>query len=218
MRSNGALVMAAAVAAALVVEARAQVVGLGVKAGTQGVGADVTVRLLPRMNVRAGANFFDLDVNVDLDEAAVSGGVQLLNFPILLDVHPFGGGFRISGGVVINSSEVVLSAEPSDTLEFEDTEYEVLGLDGKVTFPSLNYYLGIGYGNAVSRNGRWNIVLDLGVVYAGTLNADATAEAADPTLQDQLNTDLRTTLDNLEDDARGLVMYPVLSLGLSVGF
>jgi hypothetical protein len=112
----------------------------------------------------------------------------------------------------------VLSAEPSDTLEFEDTEYEVLGLDGKVTFPSLNYYLGIGYGNAVSRNGRWNIVLDLGVVYAGTLNADATAEAADPTLQDQLNTDLRTTLDNLEDDARGLVMYPVLSLGLSVGF
>jgi hypothetical protein len=210
--------LAAALLGCWVLDAQAQVVGIGAKLGTQGVGADVTVRLLPRLNLRAGVNYFDVGLNVDLDEASVEGALQWLNFPVLLDVHPFGGGFRLSLGVVLNETELKMSASPNETLEFEGTEYELLGLDGNITFPGMNYYLGIGYGNAVSRDGRWHFVFDLGVVYAGSLNADATATAADPALQDALNSDLRTSLDSMEEDTKGLVMYPALSLGLSYGF
>ena len=218
MKRIGMLALAGVFLVVLSRDAGAQWVGVTAKVGTQGPGADVTVRLLSRLNVRAGANYLDLDLDVPLDEATVNGNLKWLTFPVLLDVHPFGGGFRLSGGVVFNGSEVGLSAVPNQTIALEGTDYEVVRLDGKITFPSMAYYLGLGYGNAVGRDGRWHFSFDLGIVYADTLNADATAEASDPLLQDALNADLRTTLDGFEEDAKGLVMYPAMSIGVSFGF
>ncbi|MBM4148526.1 MAG: hypothetical protein FJ224_05735 [Lentisphaerae bacterium] len=218
MRRSLSAVLVACMLAAGALTSSAGWVGVTAKAGTQGAGADLTLKLLPRLNLRAGVNYFDLDLDLSLDEANVQSSITWLTFPVLLDVHPFGGGFRLSGGVVFNNTKATLSAVPNETLELQNTDYEILGLDGKITLEPTGYYAGFGYGNAVSRNGRWHFACDFGVMYGDSLQASANATATDPLLQEALNADLDAEIRQFEKDTEGLVFYPVLSVGVSLAF
>jgi hypothetical protein len=193
-------------------------VGATVKVGTLGLGAEASVGIAPRLNVRAGYNTLSYERDFTMDDADVTGELDWQTIPILLDWHAFGGGFRISAGGVINNNEVLISADPTEPFELQDAAYWIDSLDGKITFDSTSWYLGVGYGNAVDRDGRWHVSCDFGVMYHGEPKVEATAVAQDPLIQALLDQDLQKEVADFQDDIKAFVWYPVVSVGVSFRF
>lgn len=200
-------------------------VGATLKVGTLGVGADVTTRIAERVNVRANLNYFGYSTSITGDEGEDGSGgetvqpsLQLLTLGALLDWHPWAQGFRLSAGLYLNMNKMDMTADLSDTVEFNDREYTLSDVGGTVDFNSLAPYLGLGYGNAVGANGRWHFSFDLGVIFQGSPQVDLRATASDPALQVQLDADIAEEERQIEDDLGFFTIYPVISFGVSYRF
>jgi len=193
-------------------------VGITPKVGTLGLGADVTLGVAPRLNLRAGYNGLAYDRDFSVDEAEVTGRLDWRTIPVLLDWHIFEGGFRLSAGGVLNNNEVSISADPTEPLEVQGAEYWIDSLDGKITFNPVGWYFGMGYGNAVGKEQRWHFACDFGVMYHGAPDVKAGATAADPLVQELLNQDLRQEVADFRADIKPYVWYPVISVGVSFKF
>jgi len=199
-------------------------VGLSAKAGTLGLGADLTVGLFDQLNVRLGFSFLNYDVNKnDMDNRYVKDiavELDLRTIALLLDWHPSGGGFRISAGGIVNGNKLTLSATPSDTVSINDQEFTVSSLDGDVTFRQFVPYAGIGYGNAGKKDedSNWRFSFDLGVIFQGPGEVELTATAANSSLQSALNTAVAGEIEDRKDDMKSFTIYPVISFGISYVF
>ncbi|MBL7077572.1 MAG: hypothetical protein ISS31_08875 [Kiritimatiellae bacterium] len=202
--------------------------GLSLKLGTPGIGVDLTLGVSEKVNVRLSGNFFSYtyddfefdEEDEEIDEVVdtVEVALDLMSLGALVDWHPWGGGFRLSGGAFYNGNEVSLSVTAGDTITIDDEEYEVQSLDGQIDFSAFAPYAGIGWGNAATAESRWHFAFDLGVMLQGSADISLKATATDPTLQNQLNAALENEAQDLEDDAESFTLYPVLALGLSYTF
>ncbi len=194
------------------------VAGLGIagRASTQGFGVEVTKSMIPTVNVRGGAYFFNYDLDLTKSDVKYAFDLKLRSVSLLLDVHPFpSSGFRLSGGVMFNGNKVDLVGESQGTYEIGNKTYtgaQIGSLIGKMTFRSAAPYAGIGWGNATKS--RVGFALDLGVAFQGApdVNLSATGPvAADPTFQAELQKEEQEIKDNVDE----LKYYPVVSVGLS---
>jgi len=213
-------VCAAGVASAAPAATAEPGLGLTLKAGTTGVGGDLTVGLTPNFNIRAGIGYFTWtqnDVGGDTDKKDVK--VDLLNIPITLDWHPItGNGFRVSAGVLFDNNRGEISASSGQSVTINDHDYVVSSLNGKIDFNHVGPYIGIGYGNAADTSSHWHFSSDLGVVYLGSPNVSLEATAADPSQQGALNNDVAAQISKYQDDVKAFKFYPVLTIGVSYTF
>jgi hypothetical protein len=197
----------AVVGFALVAAGSAQAAGIGVRAGTTGIGADVAWSIAPTLSARLGYSALKWDRDVSTDRVRYDGKLKLSNFNTLLDFSPLGP-FRLTGGFIFN-----------------DNKYDVMGersggsISGTVkSGKSAAPYLGIGYGN-VSGLGV-NFYADLGIMFQGSPRASLSANCgpltggACTTLQNEVAEEQR----RLEDKLKNFKYYPVLNIGLTVGF
>lgn len=146
-------------------------VAVGARISTLGVGGEVTAQLVPNLNIRLGGNGAEYDYDGTESGIEYDFDLKLLSGTALVDWHPWSGGFRVSGGAMVNGNEVDFQAKSVATYTIGDTTYttaEVGTLSGEIDFNALAPYVGIGWGNAVDKNKRWGFTLDLGVVYQGT--------------------------------------------------
>lgn len=196
-------------------------IALGVKGGTTGIGGEVTVGLIKNLNFRTGYNFFNYDGNATESGIDYDYKLKLRTLPLLLDLHPFNGGFRVTSGIFINNNEVTGSAQPSgSTIDIGGSTYNVsdIGtLDAKIDFRTIAPYLGIGWGNAVGKNSRLTISIDAGVMFQGTPNVSL-HPSKDTSAIPGFNESLDKETADLKDDVKDLRYYPVVSLGLAYKF
>ena len=101
----------AALAAPPAVSAELGRVAFGVKAGTLGVGAEASVGITRHIAVRAGLNRFNLERDQEFGNIDYRLTPRLRSLTALLDLHPFGGAFRLSGGIISNRNEGGLDAQ-----------------------------------------------------------------------------------------------------------
>lgn len=194
-------------------------VALTAKAGTLGLGLDLSARLGSRFNLRVGGNAFTYDTEDEASDVDYDLELDLSSINLLLDWHPTGGGFRVTAGALINSNRIAATAvlEPGTTVEIGDVDYpaEALGdLTGEVSFDDLAPYLGIGFGNPFSSSGRVRFFLELGVVFQGT--GEVSLEASDPLGIPGLEQELAKEEQEFQDDIDQFDLYPVVAIGLSV--
>jgi len=193
----------------------------GIKAGTAGFGGEVIVGILDNLNFRTGYNTFSYDGNSTESDIDYDYKLKLNSLPILIDVHPFGGGFRVTSGIFINNNEVTGAAEPTGTtIEVGGTPYNVADvgtLNAKIDFNTTAPYLGIGWGNAVGKGSPLTIMLDLGIMFQGSpkVSLEATGNiASDAAFKESLDKEI----SDLKDDIEGIRYYPIISLGLAYRF
>lgn len=197
---------------------------ISAKVGTLGVGAEITAGIAKPVNLRVGMNYLNWDTDVNEDDDGQGSGNQLdleLDFQtvsMLVDVHPFKGGFRLTGGMFYNNNEINMTANLADSVEINDRDYYLSDIEGSITFDDFAPYFGIGYGNALDRDGRWQFVFDLGVLVQGSPNITLSATASEPLLQDALDADIAREIEQLEKDTEDYKYYPVLAVGLSYRF
>ncbi len=196
--------------------------GLGfvasVHAGTLGLGGQLSVPVLATpLRLRGGFDYQPLEIEVGLSDVRYDVDLPSPSLTAVLDWHPGGGSFRISGGLVYLTEPLELEATPKGRVEIGMQEYdpaEVGSLIGELGTSESGPYAGIGWGHAPGS--RLGLSIDLGVAYQGmpevTLRATGPV-ASVPAFQSQLEAEIEE-VNELVGFAR---VYPVVNLGLSLG-
>lgn len=195
----------------------AQAVGL--RLGTLGLGAEYAVGLGDYVNLRAVGHLGGFSVWGDFSDVEYDVAVDFRNIGLILDFHAAQGGFRWSAGVFYNGNEYEGTATPTANTDIGGmtfTPRQIGTIRGDADTDELAYYAGIGFGNPVSRDGRWTVTLDLGVYILASaptmdLTADGTA-SSNPIFQAQLAAEA----DDVEEDLPR--WWPVIAFGISYRF
>jgi hypothetical protein len=190
---------------------------IAAKAGTLGIGGDVTTNLVPQVNLRGGVQWMAFGLSAELADIDYDLDVDFLNPLVMIDWYPFNGSFRVSGGALFNGSELELRATSHQSIQIGDqtfTPAQYGTLKGEVDFRPVAPYIGIGWGNALDPNKRWGIVTDLGVAFTGSPNVDLSATGPDPALQAEIAKEER----DIQDDLDALKFFPVASISLFFRF
>jgi hypothetical protein len=193
--------------------------GLGVKAGTLGLGLEGTWRPLPYMDVRIGANLWDhsetsseagvdYDATLNLDTFYATGNFRFPASP-----------FRLTAGLYQNGNELKLtSLNTEGTIEIGDISYpaaDVGTLRSTTSFAGTSPYLGFGYDLLFASQIGLN--LDLGVLWQGDPEVTMTADgslASNPVFQASLEQERQ----QIEDAFKDYKAWPVVSLGFVFNF
>ena len=192
---------------------------INAKAGTLGIGADVSRSIVPRvLNLRVGASFYSY--KTDLSEKGIdySAKLKLGAVPIALDVFPFKNWFRLGGGVVFNLNEADGTGHSNTgTFTIGDHEYtsqDIGDVNAKIKFKRASPYFGIGFNNPIKRSGRVGFFTDIGFLYHGTPIASLTTTKTIPGLQTEIDKELQSINEDIQD----FKLFPVIQFGLSIRF
>jgi hypothetical protein len=196
---------------------------LGLKAGTLGIGLELTMEAMKNVNIRFGGNYFKISTEVEVEDNDYDLDLKLNSYTALADWYVTDGSFRVTAGAFINENGLKGAALPSNTYEIGDTVYtanEVGTLTANVDFATVAPYLGIGWGNPLADDSDLTFMADLGIVFAGKPRLDIMSTGGtlsnDPTLEAniaQAEQDFRDT-----DEISLLRFYPVISIGLNYRF
>lgn len=228
-RKYGWVLGAISMAALLAAPAWGQV-ALGGKAGSLGLGLELTVGLSPQWNARFGVNGFNYtDDHRRVSQIEYDATAKLRTATALLDWHPGGSGFRLSGGLVYNDTRIdAHSLVPASGI------YDIGGvpvpvalvgtLDGRIDFDPVVPYLGIGWGNAVAPDSKVGFFFDAGAMFQGkgkvklTPNIPPGSPLNNPTARAALEILLQREENDIENDVADYTVYPVVAIGLTYRF
>ena len=202
----------------------ASALGIGVRAGTTGVGADLGFGIVPTLSARIGYSALSYSRDVDVTDIRYDGDLKLSNLSALLDFSPLPGPFRITGGLIFNDNKVDVTGRPSNgTYTINGVSYPstaVGSLSGSVKSGNRAApYLGIGYGSVAGFG--VNFYFDLGVMFQGrpeaglSVTCGSALSAAQCT---QLRTDVAAEQARLQNEVRNFRYYPVANIGVTIGF
>jgi hypothetical protein len=227
MSKKTALALAAIIAIALPTTAFGQI-GIGARAGTLGLGGEVSFGLGSRLGVRGGVGVIPGDLEATLDEIDYTLNPPSRIWNIGLDVYPFGGGLRLSAGLV-NRPAFELSAVKNGTAEIGGTTYTgQITINGDLgnereTAP----FVAIGFGKTYSRG--FGLFIDLGAAHMGDPDIALTGSCKlNGGTEDCPNVNGKTFQQNVDDEATRieegddarlyLKWHPILQIGLKMGF
>ena len=192
--------------------------GLGIKAGTLGLGAEARWSGLPYIDLRIGANQYSLNEDGRHANVRYEAELDLETFYLTANFHFPMSPFRITAGAFANGNEInMVSSEPGDFTIGGDfyTAAEVGTLQSTTTFDSTAPYLGLGFDFELF--GKAGLNFDVGVLWQGdpqvTLTADGTSAG-----QAGFESSLEAERQELEDDMSDYKAYPVISLSFVYNF
>jgi hypothetical protein len=205
--------------------ASAQVAITG-KAGTLGLGAEVTFGLFPQIDGRLGVNAFTYSDHREASHIEYEADARLRTATALLDWHPGGHAFRLTGGMVWNDNRVEGRSIPSASGTYDIAGVQVpvsfvQRLDARADFDPVAPYAGIGWGNPITSTRRAGVAFDLGVIFQGKarVHLNPVIPTGSPILttpgaRDAPNLLIQQEERDLEKEAADYEYYPVVSLGV----
>jgi len=199
-------------------------VNVALKGGTLGIGAEVGIGLSEDFVLRGGVNYLKFDFDSTIDKVDYNMEPEFKNGSLLLDWHPFGGAFRLTGGMYLNGNEIdVDGTYRKDLIPDGYQQYAHLAdrvhVKGTIDFNDVAPYAGLGWTSNHGQKG-WGFAFDLGVMFQGEpkvskLYVDSPyGLEAQPEVVRFLDEQKRA----IEDDVNEFRYYPVASLTLSYNF
>lgn len=193
--------------------------GVGVKAGTLGIGVEGTWRPLPYIDLRLGANQYDYkdsglyggvnyDAEFNLDNYYATGNFR---FPL----SPF----RVTGGLYSNGNEFNAVSGDNGAIIFIGGDPYPAAAVGKLSagaaFDSTAPYVGVGFDFTVFD--KVGLILDFGMLWQGSPQVSMSTDgllAGNPTFEASLDAERAA----LEDELSDYKAWPVVSLGFVFNF
>ncbi len=208
--------------------------GVGARAGVNGIGLDLSVGLTKTLNLRVVATNVDIegedetitvgdDVEGDLDaELDFNYGASAL----LLDWHLFNGGFHLTAGMFKNNGAADLTGTLQDTIVVDgDTiapgDLVDGGINGEISLgDSYQPYVGIGWGRRAGGDGGLSVTFDLGIaIVEPDVDFEATViPGVNFANQAELDEAIANAESSAEDDLDDLELWPVLAIGVNYAF
>jgi hypothetical protein len=184
---------------------------VGVRAGTNGVGGEVGVRILPGVVLRGVGQGYDYGYSQTIDGIAYDGTLKLGSYGMQADFRPPVVPFYLTAGIFANDNQFDLIATPATNVVIGNTSYtpaQVGTLNTKATFDEIAYFLGAGVKLEV---GAIETALEAGVYYQGDPTVVYTSTgllASNPAFQTDLALESAKIVDEL-DAAR---YWPMVTL------
>lgn len=192
--------------------------GLGIRAGTLGLGLEASWQPLPYLDLRIGGNAFDYDDSGAQAGIAYDATLSLESFYATGSFHFPVSPMRLTVGAFANGNEVSLLNDSGENVTVGGVTYPgaaVGTLNGLVSFDGTSPYVGIGFDFSLA--GKVGLNLDLGVLLQGepevTLAADGLL-ASDPLFLASLEAERQ----ELEDEMSDFKAWPAISLGFFYRF
>lgn len=219
-------------------ETSAQGLSIGAEIGTTGIGGTANWRLSDHFGVRAGAHFFQYDID-EFTYTAKPNGIsnedvdfdvefRLLSGPLAVDIYPWAdSAFHISVGALINlnrfTADVKNSGVVNSTFVFNGNDYlqsAVGDFDLEVEQQVFSPFISIGTSVYFGEKKRWAVTGELGVAYTGSPDVSLNAPNRDPSLDLTPNfaDDIAGEERKIEKDAEDFQFYPIIKLGVSFRF
>jgi hypothetical protein len=182
--------------------------GIGVRAGTTGVGGDIGWGVAPTLSARVGYSGLNYSTDVSTTNVRYDGKLKLSNLSGLLDWSPMGP-FRITAGIMGGDNKLDVTGTPSGGGSLRGTVKP-----GNRTAP----YLGFGYGNVAGAG--VNFYFDIGVIFQGSPKTTLTADCSGLSMPQctQLQSDAAAERQRLDDKLNKYKYYPVANIGITIGF
>lgn len=196
---------------------------LGPKFGTTGLGLEMTFGVNPYLNLRSGFNYGSFTWGQEFGNVDYDADLTMTSVPLLLDVHPFGGHFRLTGGLYLQpGTKADLDATPSEPTQIGSHTYnpDTIGtLTGEIEVGDvLTPYVGIGFGNTVGEDQLLTLTLDIGVIFQ-SYDVSLDSDGAGMTAQlDTFREDLKKEEGLLQKDADDWKIFPVVAISLAWHF
>ncbi len=209
-----------AIATALLIVPAAQAADLYAGVGTTGFLVGVEHHYSDAVGVRADLNGGSLSRDASTSDATYHGTLHLAALGLFADYHPWGGAFRLSGGVLLGTTDLqgnaVATANGTFTINGVQVSAPGESLSAKVKLPSLRPFIGLGWGHAAKDSGVFG-QFDLGLAYGrpevtltATPNLAAAAASAGTSVESE-----RVLLQNKANDFR---LYPVARVAVGIGW
>ncbi len=219
---KSAVALAALIALAVPAVASAQL-SVGARAGTLGLGGEVSFGLTRLLAVRGGIGFVPYTYEDDFEgvDYEVSAPERIWNVGV--DVYPFGGGLRLSAGVLNRPSiDLVASGQQSATIGGRQYSGN-LNIQGALTNESETApYATIGFGRATGRG--FGFFVDLGAAFLGEGEINLTGSCTEsstgqpcPEFDQRLQQEEDEANAQLDDFGSFVKIHPILQIGFRIG-
>ncbi|MBN2372037.1 MAG: hypothetical protein JXO72_16265 [Vicinamibacteria bacterium] len=185
-----------------------------------GNGVDITYRLSPRFNVRAGVGIpaSIAAKNIEFGDVKYDITIKTGGINVFLDWHPLAGNLHVSGGIVTMRTPWALKATSVSSYTINGTPYaaaDVGRLTGEIGFgKTIAPAILVGWGNGVRPGKKWGVVFDMGLAYVG--KKDFRLQADGPLMGDP------EFIHDFEEEQRfhsaDSIFTPVLKIGASYQF
>ena len=192
--------------------------GIAIHVGTLGVGADIATSFVSHIGLRSGFNLFPTDVDYTVSGIPYQIDFASPTFTGMLDLY-LGGACRVSGGAIYTTDDIVLAGEITAPVTLNTTIYspaQIGTLTGTIVTNELSPYVGIGLGNPA--RSKFGFFLDLGVAFHGTPAFTLTAVGGSASGTQPFESDLDAEELSIRNDLSPITVYPVATIGFSIGF
>lgn len=184
---------------------------------TLGAGLEMAKGFSSNFGVRAGFNYFAYGYDATESDVAYALELELKNFTLLADWHPFKGAFRLSGGILINGNGLTGQASPKGPVTIGNADYNLNSVNLDISYISVAPYVGLGWDTTFGDDDNWGFAFDLGLIYSGAPDASLQVSGPDST-NPLLTNDLERERQELQDDLDTLRWWPVINAGLIYQF
>lgn len=210
-------------------------VGVGVKAGTVGVGVDLSVALTQTLNARVSLTSIqvdDLEETLTIGDQGAEGDVDaVMNFDfganaLLLDWYVFDGTFHLTAGMMKNNGKIGFSGTLLDTVTVDGQVFDASDIDGNINGSisageSYEPYVGFGWGRKADDDPGFSFSVEVGVaLLSPEANLSATVNTGGNNSLDQAELDSRIQAaeDDINSELSVLEAWPIISLGVNYAF
>ena len=191
------------------------------RAGTQGLGVELAAGMSDNLALRIGFNYFQLNRNMTESDIEYDLDLELKSVNLLVDLHPFDNGFRITAGGVWDKNRLDGQAVEAATYSIGNQTYtreQVGTLAGNIDFRDISPYVGIGFGHNVRKESGWNFTADIGVVFTGSPRVSLSSTGGTLSDNPTLLENIQREQDNVAEEIDFFRYYPVVSVGLTYTF
>jgi len=203
---------------------------VGADIGTTGIGVTAVKKIKgyeDKWGVRVGYHQYSKNYTTTEDQTDYDFDLDLQDFQIMADYHPWNTAFKLTFGVLYNGTDLTGNIKPSGTyIYIEGERYsldQVGSVDTKVDFDNdIAPYIGIGWDTSFYKpNNSWGFTFNLGVAYTGSAKVSYTPHygpAIDDDTKAQLESDLEEARISLQDDLDDYKYLPYISIGFNYKF
>ncbi len=218
-------------------ESVADHLGIGVKVGLLGAGAEIAARVERHSNIRAGFNVLGYSRSFNKDGINYNGHLSFRTIEAHYDYYPWAGKFHVSGGLLDYignpiTANALVPGGSSFTLggvTYYSQNSSPAFASGKVNFNQVSPTVTFGWGNLVRENHHFSFPVELGVAFQGSpkstlgLTGNVCTDqaqtqcfnaATDPTVQSNVIAEQA----KLDKNMKPFKFYPIISFGFGYKF
>lgn len=186
-------------------------ISLAVSGGSLGVGPAVGFRASRLFGVHGDATFLSLSHHFQSGDLDYDGHLKLRSAGAMLDIFPFGGGFRVSGGARYNGNTARAMAMPTGNASVGGqtfTPAQIGTLSGHGDLRKFSPAATLGWGGKPGRG--FLIGFEAGALFQGRVHVSDFTSSTGLIPQARLDTER----NDLQHDTNKYRVYPIVQLSI----